>query len=154
MGNMLHTLTMARADIVAHHGCQLLASSRLYTTAPIGGPEQGDYLNGVIQIKTSEQPMPLLQRLLEIERTYGRERLVHWGARTLDLDLIAYDDQMITSERLTLPHPRMHERLFVLEPLHDIVPHWIHPTKHLSLQAMRKKLRHQQRIELAQAQWP
>ncbi len=96
--------------------------SHLYETDPVGGPEQGAYLNLVAKLDTELYPWELLDLCLAIEAGAGRERTVRWGARTLDLDVLLWGDARIESERLTVPHPRMWERRFVLEPLHDLAP--------------------------------
>jgi 2-amino-4-hydroxy-6-hydroxymethyldihydropteridine diphosphokinase len=107
------------------------AISSLIETDPVGGVEQPDYLNGVLIGETTLSPEDLMQRLLEIEAGAGRERTVRWGARTLDLDLIAYGDIEQESEFLTLPHPRAHERAFVLAPWFEIDPDATLPGKGL-----------------------
>lgn len=98
------------------------AISSTYETAPVGGPEQGPYLNAVAVLETDLEPHALLDALLGIEQRSGRERAVRWGPRTLDLDLILYGDETIDDERLTVPHPRFSERRFVLEPLVEVWP--------------------------------
>jgi len=108
------------------HGVRSLpgvsAVSHLYETEPVGGPEQGAYLNLVVELATDLYPWELLDRCLAIEAGAGRERSVRWGARTLDLDVLLWGDARIESERLTVPHPRMWERRFVLAPLNDLAP--------------------------------
>lgn len=99
-----------------------VASSSLWETAPMGGPEQGSYLNAVVVVETELSPEAVLQHLLEIEREHGRERRERWGPRTLDLDLLVYGDGVIDRPGLTVPHPRLHERRFVLEPLVEAWP--------------------------------
>jgi len=96
--------------------------SPLYESEPVGGPQQGPYLNLVAQIQTALDPFQLLERCLAIEAGAGRVRRERWGPRTLDLDLLLFDDVEIRSPRLTVPHPRMRERRFVLQPLADIAP--------------------------------
>ncbi len=98
------------------------AGSPIYETAPLGGPEQDPYLNAVIRFDTGLGPRDLLGRLLEIERGAGRVRDEKWGPRTLDLDLLWYDGQVIDEEGLTLPHPEIRNRRFVLAPLADVSP--------------------------------
>ncbi len=93
-----------------------------YETDPVGGPAQPKYLNSVLIAETNLDPHELLIRMLEIENRLGRTREVHWGARTIDLDLIIAGDEILNSEVLTLPHPRAHERAFVLEPWLEIDP--------------------------------
>ena len=100
----------------------VVAVSRVHETEPVGGPEQGRFLNAVAVIETSVAPLDVLARLLEVERSRGRERTVHWGPRTLDLDLIAYEDERLSLPTLEIPHPRAHERGFVLAPLAEVWP--------------------------------
>jgi 2-amino-4-hydroxy-6-hydroxymethyldihydropteridine diphosphokinase len=100
-----------------------MARSPLYRTAPVGGPPgQPDYLNAVVALDTALDPDALLTALQEIESAQGRIRNVRWGPRTLDLDLLLYGALIRDDPRLTLPHPRLHERAFVLYPLYDIAP--------------------------------
>src|SRR6478735_9520100 len=107
---------------------QLLCVSPWYGSTPVGGPsEQPDYINGAACLQTRLSPLKLLDALQAIEEQQGRERHTRWGARTLDLDLLLYGDQTIHDERLTVPHPRMTERAFVLAPLADIAPHLVLP---------------------------
>ena len=93
-----------------------------YETDPVGGPEQPKYLNAIAIAETELEPEELLTAMLDIENKLGRKREVHWGPRTLDLDLITFGDEVIDSEFLVLPHPRAHERRFVLEPWLEIEP--------------------------------
>ncbi len=100
----------------------VIAISQYLKTAPVGGPEQPDYLNAIC-IAESELPATELLALLHgIEKTLGRERLVHWGPRTIDLDLIQYGAILSYADELHIPHPRAHERRFVLEPWYEIEP--------------------------------
>ncbi len=101
---------------------QFLTVSSYYTTAPVGGPAQPDYINAVCIIESELPAVDLLALLHGIEKTMGRERIEHWGARTIDLDLIQYGSLLSNSDELQLPHPRAHERRFVLEPWHEIEP--------------------------------
>jgi 2-amino-4-hydroxy-6-hydroxymethyldihydropteridine diphosphokinase len=95
----------------------LVAASTFYETAPVGGPNQGPYLNAAIAIETNLSARALLDECLRIELEHGRERLERWGPRTLDLDILLYGDQTIDEDGLTVPHPRLHQRRFALEPL-------------------------------------
>lgn len=113
------------------HACAALAAlpdttlerrSSLYRSAPIGVEGQPDYVNGVIELRTRIAPAALLARLLEIEREAGRVRDGHCAPRTLDLDLLLYDQRVIREPDLEVPHPRMHQRAFVLLPLAEIAP--------------------------------
>jgi 2-amino-4-hydroxy-6-hydroxymethyldihydropteridine diphosphokinase len=109
----------------------VLARSSLYLTTPVGGPAgQGDYLNAVIALApraTFADPRRLLRALLALEERQGRQRRLRWEARTLDLDLLAFADVVLDQPELSLPHPRMMARAFVLAPLVEVAPHWRHP---------------------------
>lgn len=103
-------------------------ASPIIETNPVGPVVQGNYLNAVIRIKTELGPYQILEIMLNIEKQLGRIRREKWGPRTIDLDLIIYDQLIINNDpRLILPHPRMHERYFVLQPLAAIAPDLIHP---------------------------
>lgn len=105
-----------------------VAQSPLYQSAPVGGPpDQPDYINAVAALDTGLTPGQLLVVLQALELAQNRVRTVRWGARTLDLDLLLYDQLVSDDPHLTLPHPRLHERAFVLYPLYDIAPHLMIP---------------------------
>lgn len=106
----------------------LLRCSSFYRSAPIGPGEQPDYVNAVAELETALPPIELLNRLQSIEATHGRERSVRWGARTLDLDILLFDERQIDEVRLQVPHPRMAERSFVLLPLAELEPQLQLPT--------------------------
>jgi 2-amino-4-hydroxy-6-hydroxymethyldihydropteridine diphosphokinase len=104
-------------------GVDVLTVSGVYETAPVGGPPgQGPYLNAVILVDTTLPASVLLERCLAVERAFGRRRTERWGPRTLDIDVITYDDQVSADETLTVPHPRAHERAFVLVPWLSVDP--------------------------------
>lgn len=103
-------------------GCRVLRSSRLYRTPPWGPQDQPDYANAVAVLDTGLLPHELLMALQALERAHGRVRGERWGPRTLDLDLLLYDDLTMTTADLILPHPRLHERAFVLVPLVELAP--------------------------------
>lgn len=105
----------------------LAGRSRLYRSDPLGPPGQPDYVNAVAALDTALAPLALLDALQSIERAHGRERSLRWGPRTLDLDLLLYGDLRHACEQLTLPHPRLHERAFVLYPLADLAPGLVIP---------------------------
>lgn len=127
------------AELGALPETQVRQVSSWYRSAAIGGPpDQPDYLNAICEIDTRLKPGPLLQALHQIEHRFGRERQVRWGPRTLDLDIIWFDNLTSHDPNLTLPHPRAHERAFVVRPLADIAPdlvlqgqplsHWLKQT--------------------------
>ena len=101
--------------------------STLRETDPVGVTDQPRFLNGVAALETELPPRELLDRLLAVERGLGRERRERWGPRTIDLDLLLYGDEVIDEDGLTIPHPRLHERRFVLEPLAEIAPELVIP---------------------------
>ena len=127
-GGVLSGFLSARARLAGTRGLRVLDSSRVYRSSPMGSPEQPDYLNAVVLLDVDMEATTLLRYMHDIEKQHGRIRTgEHWGSRTLDLDLIAYNDTVMHTTSLTLPHPHMHERIFVLQPLCDIRPDWRHP---------------------------
>ena len=130
LGDRAATLDAALERLRAEPHVRLISASPYYETAPVGGPsEQGRYLNAAARLETQLPPDILLDRLLGIEREFGRRRSVPDAPRTLDLDLLLFDDIRSQNGRLTLPHPRMHQRRFVLAPLADIAADAIHPVE-------------------------
>ncbi len=111
----------------ASEDCRVLAVSDFIVTEPYGGVEQDDFLNGAMKIRTLLTPHELLERLHDIEREAKRERVIRWGPRTLDLDILLYDDLILDDEELHIPHIEMHKRDFVLKPLCQIAPYVRHP---------------------------
>ena len=108
-------------------GVRILARSSWYTTAPVPASDQPWYTNGVVLAETDWGPGALLELLHGVEAAFGRVREEKNGSRTLDLDLLAHDDQVRTAQNPLLPHPRLHERAFVMVPLAEIAPEWRHP---------------------------
>jgi len=130
LGDRAATIEAARRAMHRPPEIETVRCSPLIETDPIGQPGQGAYLNGVTEVSTTLRPGELLSVLLSIERSLGRVRNQtdqRWGPRTIDLDLILYSDQIIEQPGLSIPHPRMHERRFVLEPLVHIAPSAVHP---------------------------
>ena len=122
LGDRRAHLDAALAALDALPGTRLDAVSAIYETAPVGPPGQQDYLNAVARLATRLVPLSLLDALLSVEQSRGRIRAERWGPRTLDLDLLIHGDAVLAEPRLTLPHPRVHERAFVLVPLADLAP--------------------------------
>jgi 2-amino-4-hydroxy-6-hydroxymethyldihydropteridine diphosphokinase len=128
MGDRREYLRRALAQLAAGGGVIVSCVSDFYETEPVGGPAgQGDYINAVARLDCTLEPMELLRTMLEIERNLGRTREVRWGPRTIDLDLLLFDDRIIDQPGLQVPHPLMHTRYFVMKPLAQIAPHVIHP---------------------------
>lgn len=127
MGDKQAYIGEAAEKIAQDKKCRLEKSADLIMTSPYGGVEQEDFVNGAFLIKTLYEPEELLDFLNRLEAEAGRERLIHWGPRTLDLDIIFYEDVVMRTERLSIPHIDMQNRDFVLRPLEQIVPQWVHP---------------------------
>jgi 2-amino-4-hydroxy-6-hydroxymethyldihydropteridine diphosphokinase len=126
LGDSRAILEEAISILAATPGITLLARSSWYQTLAVG-PPQPDYINGCALVQVTLPPQVLLETLLAIESQKGRIRTERWGARSLDLDLLLYDDLILDTPTLTIPHPRMRERAFVLVPLVEIAPNWIDP---------------------------
>ena len=126
LGDSRAILEEAISILAATPGITLLAKSSWYQTLAVG-PPQPDYINGCALVQVAFSPQVLLETLLAIEAQKGRIRTERWGARSLDLDLLLYDDLILDTPTLTIPHPRMRERAFVLVPLAEIAPDWIDP---------------------------
>jgi 2-amino-4-hydroxy-6-hydroxymethyldihydropteridine diphosphokinase len=122
IGDPVAAMAEALARLDAHPNCSVTAVSRLYRTPPWGKTDQDWFFNAAAAVATTLPPHGLLDLCLGIEQAMKRIRLERWGPRTLDMDILAYDDLAMHDDRLTLPHPRMLDRAFVLMPLSDIAP--------------------------------
>ncbi len=122
LGDRFDFLQKAVNKINSFKEIEILKISSVYETLPVGGPEQGNYLNAVISVNTELEAEELLFKLLLIELDLGRQREIVWGPRTIDLDLIWFENQTINLDNLVLPHPRAHERCFVIKPWLEIEP--------------------------------
>ena len=127
MGDRRNYIDDAIKALDGAHGCSVSEVSALIETPPYGVTDQADFLNGCLKLRTLLTPEELLAELHRIEQDAGRERILRWGPRTLDLDIIFYDDIVLESKELCIPHVEMHKRLFVLEPLCEIAPYKRHP---------------------------
>lgn len=120
LGERLTSLKRAVALLGEIGGLEVLRSSRVYETEPVGGPEQPEYLNAVIEIETTLDPHALLKECIGVEEAMGRVRADRWGPRNIDIDVLTYGREEVDDADLTVPHPRMHERMFVLAPLLEL----------------------------------
>ncbi len=127
IGEPVQHLRAAVVDLDALPGTTVVARSSLYRSAPVGLVDQPDFINAVVSVDTTLAPLELLQALLAIEARHGRVRSVPNAPRTLDLDLLLHGHAVMATQALTLPHPRMHERAFVLLPLLEIAPDVVLP---------------------------
>lgn len=136
----------AALKVMQTHGLMIAAVSRWYSSAPVPHSDDPWFFNAVVRIQTDLPPLKVMEKLLEIECLFGRKRSVANAPRTLDLDLLAYDDMMIDESVLTVPHPRLVERAFVLLPLADIAPDWRHPVTGDSIRTLISRLPEEQQI--------
>ncbi|KRK82220.1 2-amino-4-hydroxy-6-hydroxymethyldihydropteridine pyrophosphokinase [Loigolactobacillus coryniformis subsp. torquens DSM 20004 = KCTC 3535] len=120
MGDRKAQLQQAIAALQADSAIDVVRVSSIYETAPVGGVVQDDFYNCAVYLETSLSATELLQRIQQIEQNQKRRRLIHWGPRTIDLDILWYDDAVIQTADLTIPHPEMAKRAFVLVPLQEI----------------------------------
>ncbi len=129
MGNREKNIAAALNALESTRGINVTKASGLYETEPVGGPPgQDSFINAVVRVETTLTSRRLLEVCLNIEDSLGRKRSVRWGPRTIDLDLLSFDDEIRASAKLMLPHPQMHTRRFVMEPLAEIAPDFVHPT--------------------------
>lgn len=140
MGEKAAYIKEAVEKLVQNPKIRKVRMSELLVTKPYGGVEQDDFLNGAIELETLYTPMELLEFLQQTEAEAGRERLVHWGPRTLDLDILFYEDVVSDVPRLMIPHPDMQNREFVLKPLAELCPYYRHPLTGKAVMQMLKEL--------------
>lgn len=136
IGNREENLTKALEMLRSTAGIRVSAVSAYINTAPVGYTEQPDFLNTAAEVKTSLTAYELLAVCGYIEKKLKRERLIHWGPRTIDLDILLFGNLILNDELLTLPHPRMLEREFVLKPLNEIAPEVLHPLCNKSIREL------------------
>ena len=149
LGNPAENLDAAKSRLEKLESTELLATSDWYSTAPIGGPEhQSEFLNGAALLETSLSPESLVVELQGIESTLGRERIVRWGPRLIDLDIVLYGDRIVDLPTLKIPHPWMALRRFVLEPAAQIASELMHPSFGWSVGQLFENLHNRGRIEI------
>lgn len=154
LGNPLENFIAARLMLSEHPGIELNASSPLYRTPAVGGPAgQPDYQNAVIEITTELNPQQLLACCQDVEELFGRTRDLRWGPRTLDIDLLLFDQSISDEPQLILPHPRLHERHFALLPLADLHPDLLHPRLRKTVSELLRGLPAAPGIRIISAQW-
>ena len=140
-GDRLTCISRAVQALASRPGVRVIQLAPVLETDPVGGPPQGRYLNTVLEVETALEPRILLAILKEIERQLGRvPSAQRWAPRVIDLDLLLYDDLVLQAPDLCVPHPRLHERAFVLEPLAQLAPTILHPILRQSIAALRDQL--------------
>jgi 2-amino-4-hydroxy-6-hydroxymethyldihydropteridine diphosphokinase len=141
LGDVPDTFRTAISQLSRAFGMRWVATSPLYRTAPMGADAGDEFLNAVVGFDVDRPALELLDLLQTVELNCGRVRTVHWGPRTLDLDLLYYGDQVLKQPRLTTPHPGLWYRRFVLDPLADVAPDWLDPVWQLNVSQLRDRLR-------------
>ncbi len=139
-GSVADTFRQSVALLNSTPGLSVTQMSCLYTTSPVGAAAGPMFLNAAAELHTTLAPIEVLAALQSVETQLGRERLVHWGPRTLDLDLLLYDQLSLNAPTLTIPHPHMWYRRFVLDPLTEIAPHAMHCLHGLTVHELRRRL--------------
>jgi 2-amino-4-hydroxy-6-hydroxymethyldihydropteridine diphosphokinase len=129
-------------ELLNNYYAQVVACSSLYQTEPVGYTPQPRFINAVVKLKTYLSPAQLLDELKSIEQKLGKEIKIRWGPRTIDLDLLLYDNLIIDEGGIQVPHPRMHTRSFVLIPLAELAAELMHPVLGLSMQELLKQIEH------------
>jgi len=147
LGDKLHHCENAISQLLKSDGHRLLARSSLYKTEPVGYSSQDWFVNGVIKIETDLKASELLRTLKIIESQEGRTETFRWGPRTIDLDILFFDDSKIHTEDLQIPHPLIQDRLFVLVPLAEIDPSFIHPVLKKTIRELLGNLKTDQGVE-------
>ena len=141
MGDRLQNCCKGIESLTESGNSRILAQSRIYTPEPVDYEDQDWFINMMVKLETAHDPFELLDHIEHIQRAAGRlHDPIRFGPRILDLDIILYDDRIVDSERLVVPHPRMHKRSFVLKPICDIDPAIIHPVLKQDMQFLLKRL--------------
>jgi 2-amino-4-hydroxy-6-hydroxymethyldihydropteridine diphosphokinase len=134
LGDREKNIALAIVRLVQSEGIRVLRVSSFLENAAVGGPEDSPpFLNAAAMLETKLSAHALMHRLLEIEKQLGRQRREKWEPRVIDLDLLLYEDRILSSDDLVVPHPLMHDRRFVLQPLAEIAPEVVHPTLLMSI---------------------
>ena len=141
LGDRLINIEKSIRYLKSNHRIRVKKISRLYESLAKGGPNgQPKYLNAAVKIKTSLSPSDLLEQIKIIEKKLKRNTTVPWGPRIIDLDILFYNDLVYISNRLIIPHPLLHKRIFVLKPLSDIAPNIIHPLRKKTVKGLLKEI--------------
>jgi 2-amino-4-hydroxy-6-hydroxymethyldihydropteridine diphosphokinase len=148
VGNREQYLKEAIKQLNEAADIEVTRTSSIYETDPVGFTEQGQFLNLVLEVKTSLSPESLLQHCLQVEKDLGREREFRWGPRKIDLDILLYNHENIETEELIVPHPRMHERAFVLVPLTELSQTIKHPKLNTSMIALLNEIPDKEGVRL------
>lgn len=147
IGDREKYLNEAVDSLYDDENCRVNVVSNYLETEPYGPVEQDKFLNGCMEIETLYSPQELLRKVNQIEVEAGRTREIHWGPRTLDIDIVFFENEVVDQPNLKIPHIEMHKRLFVLEPLKQIAPYWMHPVFHKTVLEMAEELKSENKCE-------
>jgi len=151
LGDKIAYCEKAIAEILGLDNHKLLAKSSFYKTQPVGYRAQDWFVNGVIKLESDLEPQDLLRALKEVEARLGRTETFQWGPREIDLDLLLYEDQIIQTSQLQVPHPRIQERQFVLIPLVEIAQGLVHPVLKKSIRKILEEIKENQGVKRLQS---
>ncbi|MBW6515679.1 MAG: 2-amino-4-hydroxy-6-hydroxymethyldihydropteridine diphosphokinase [Candidatus Cloacimonetes bacterium] len=140
VGDRLQTIISAIEELQKHPKIFDLKASRMYLTEPYGLAKQPDFINCAVRIETVLSARDILQEINIIEKDFGRRREIRWGARTLDIDILFFGNQVIQEPDLIIPHPQIHKRAFILQPLHELCPDLVHPVLHKTVRTLLENL--------------
>lgn len=143
-------------DMLETHGVHVIRRSQLYETEPVSDVSQDNFINAVIEVETDLDPSKLLDVCAQVELDLGRVRgdgATHGGSRTIDVDILLFGSTVSDDAKLILPHPHMHERLFVLEPMNEIAPDAIHPVLNESISSLRDRCSDKYQVVASTASW-
>jgi len=132
---------------------EVLRRSSLYRSEPVGMAAQGWFVNGAVEVRTTLTALQLLKALQWVERSMGRERTVRWGPRVIDIDILLHGQGIVNTKPLVVPHPEMHRRRFVLEPMNEIAPYVIHPLYGVSMKGLLDRLEDHHAVERLDTDW-
>ena len=148
IGDRYSNIINSKEKIDSSADSKVVEISKIYETEPVGYLDQDNFLNCVFKIETNLTPDQLIKFLLEVEKILKRERVIRWGPRIIDLDILLFDDLVILSKDLVIPHPRMHERMFVIKPLCDLTPYYVHPVLNENCYRIAEKLEAEQSVPM------
>ncbi len=153
LGDPVQNCRNALREISVLKNIQVLRRSSLYRTEPIGDMLQDWFVNGVVEVRTTFTAPQLLKALQWVEQALGRERRERWGPRIIDIDILLYGQEIIKTDSLVVPHPELHKRRFVLEPINEIAPYVIHALYGISMKGLLDRLEDDHAVERIDADW-